>query len=217
MEGNVLIYRSSTGKVNVSVLFNQDTFWLSQQRMAELFGVTNADISYHLIQLDKSGEVHLSDCIKKILIPSEQWDEQGVTLYNLDVVIAVGYRVNSYEATQFRIWSAKVLKEYIIKGFALDDERLKGKTIFGEDYFEELLDRIREIRTSERRYYQKNTKAKKHIFLPWCYFLLYATAQDTPSAAPTAANIADARFHKNFIILDLFSCVIFFFFNPLIF
>ena len=157
MEGNVLIYRSSTGKVNVSVLFNQDTFWLSQQRMAELFGVTNADISYHLIQLDKSGEVHLSDCIKKILISSEQWDEQGVTLYNLDVVIAVGYRVNSYEATQFRIWSAKVLKEYIIKGFALDDERLKGKTIFGEDYFEELLDRIREIRTSERRYYQKIT------------------------------------------------------------
>ena len=99
----------------------------------------------------------MSDCIKKILIPSEQWDEQGVTLYNLDVVIAVGYRVNSYVATQFRIWSAKVLKEYIIKGFALDDERLKGKTIFGEDYFEELLDRIREIRTSERRYYQKIT------------------------------------------------------------
>ncbi|MGM9779348.1 MAG: hypothetical protein ACI3ZD_13635 [Prevotella sp.] len=84
------IYRSSTGKVNVSVLFNQDTFWLSQQRMAELFGVTNADISYHLIQLDKSGEVHLSDCIKKILIPSEQWDEQGVTLYNLDVVRVKG-------------------------------------------------------------------------------------------------------------------------------
>ena len=99
----------------------------------------------------------MSDAIRKIRIPSEQWDEQGVTLYNLDVVIAVGYRVNSYEATQFRIWSAKVLKEYIVKGFALDDERLKGKTIFGEDYFDELLDRIREIRTSERRYYQKIT------------------------------------------------------------
>ena len=157
MEGNVLIYRSSTGKVNVSVLFNQDTFWLSQQRMAELFGTAVSTINYHLKQIDESGEVHLSDAIRKIRIPSEQWDEQGVTLYNLDVVIAVGYRVNSYEATQFRIWSAKVLKEYIIKGFALDDERLKGKTIFGEDYFEELLDRIREIRTSERRYYQKIT------------------------------------------------------------
>lgn len=107
MEGNVLIYRSSTGKVNVSVLFNQDTFWLSQKRMAELFGTAVSTINYHLKQIDESGEVHLSDAIRKIRIPSEQWDEQGVTLYNLDVVIAVGYRVNSYEATQFRIWSAK--------------------------------------------------------------------------------------------------------------
>ena len=125
MEGNVLIYSSSTGKVNVSVLFNQDTFWLSQQRMAELFGTAVSTINYHLKQIDESGEVHLSDAIRKIRIPSEQWEEQGVTLYNLDVVIAVGYRVNSYEATQFRIWSAKVLKEYIVKGFALDDERLE--------------------------------------------------------------------------------------------
>ena len=125
MEGNVLIYRSSTGKVNVSVLFNQDTFWLSQQRMAELFGTAVSTINYHLKQIDESGEVHLSDAIRKIRIRSEQWEEQGVTLYNLDVVIAVGYRVNSYEATQFRIWSAKVLKEYIVKGFALDDERLE--------------------------------------------------------------------------------------------
>ena len=125
MEGNVLIYRSSTGKVNVAVLFNQDTFWLSQQRMAELFGTAVSTINYHLKQIDESGEVHLSDAIRKIRIPSEQWEEQGVTLYNLDVVIAVGYRVNSYEATQFRIWSAKVLKEYIVKGFALDDERLE--------------------------------------------------------------------------------------------
>ena len=125
MEGNVLIYRSSTGKVNVSVLFNQGTFWLSQQRMAELFGTAVSTINYHLKQIDESGEVHLSDAIRKIRIPSEQWEEQGVTLYNLDVVIAVGYRVNSYEATQFRIWSAKVLKEYIVKGFALDDERLE--------------------------------------------------------------------------------------------
>ncbi len=125
MEGNVLIYRSSTGKVNVSVLFNQDTFWLSQQRMAELFGTAVSTINYHLKQIDESGEVHLSEGIRIFRIPSEQWEEQGVTLYNLDVVIAVGYRVNSYEATQFRIWSAKVLKEYIVKGFALDDERLE--------------------------------------------------------------------------------------------
>ena len=157
LEGNVLIYRSSTGRVNVSVLFSNETFWLSQKRMSELFNVTIPDITYHLKQLDESGEVHLSEAIKKILIPSEKWDEQGVLMYNLDAIIAVGYRVNSYEATQFRIWAREVLKEYIIKGFVMDDERLKGKNPFGTDYFDELLERIREIRTSERRYYQKIT------------------------------------------------------------
>ena len=157
VEGNVLIYRSSTGKVNVSVMFSNENLWLSQRRMAELFNVTVQDINYHLIQLDESGEVHLSDAIKKFLIPSEKWDEQGVLMYNMDAIIAVGYRVNSYEATQFRIWARGVLKEFIIKGFVMDDERLKGKNPFGADYFEELLERIREIRTSERRYYQKIT------------------------------------------------------------
>ena len=157
LEGNVLIYRSSTGKVNVNVLFSNETFWLSQKRMSELFNVTIPDITYHLKQLDESGEVQLSAAIKKILIPSDNCDEQGVSMYNLDVIIAVGYRVNSYEATQFRIWARGVLKEYIIKGFVMDDERLKGKNPFGADYFEELLERIREIRTSERRYYQKIT------------------------------------------------------------
>lgn len=157
VEGNVLIYRSSTGKVNVSVLFSNETFWLSQKRMADLFAVTIPDITYHLKQLNESGEVQLSEAIKKILIPSDNCDEQGVMMYNLDAIIAVGNRVNSYEATQFRIWARGVLKEFIIKGFVMDDERLKGKNPFGVDYFEELLDRIREIRLSERRYYQKIT------------------------------------------------------------
>ena len=157
IEGNVLIYRSTTGKVNVSVVYNQETFWLSQRRMAELFGTAVSTINYHLKQIDESGEVQLSTAIRKIRIPSDNCDEQGVMMYNLDAVIAVGYRVNSYEATQFRIWATKVLKEFIIKGFALDDERLKGKDVFGADYFDELLERIREIRTSERRYYQKIT------------------------------------------------------------
>lgn len=157
MEGNVLIYRSSTGKVNVSVLFSNETFWLSQKRMADLFNVALSTINYHLSQIDESGEVQLSAAIRKIRIPSENCDEQGVLMYNLDAIIAVGYRVNSYEATQFRIWAREVLKEYIIKGYVLDDERLKGKNPFGADYFEELLDRIREIRLSERRYYQKIT------------------------------------------------------------
>ena len=157
IEGNVLIYRSTTGKVNVSVVYNQETFWLSQRRMAELFGTAVSTINYHLKQIDESGEVQLSTAIRKIRIPSDNCDEQGVMMYNLDAVIAVGYRVNSYEATQFRIWATKALKEFIIKGFALDDERLKGKDVFGADYFDELLERIREIRTSERRYYQKIT------------------------------------------------------------
>ena len=157
VEGNVLIYRSSTGKVNVAVIFNNDNLWLSQKRMSELYGVDVSTINYHLKQINDSGELQLSEAIRKIQIPAEKWDEQGVLLYNLDAIIAVGYRVNSYEATQFRIWSRNVQKEYIIKGFVMDDERLKGKNPFGVDYFEELLDRIREIRTSERRYYQKIT------------------------------------------------------------
>ena len=157
MEGNVLIYRSSTGKVNVNVLFSNETFWLSQKRMSELFNVTVQDISYHLIQLNDTGEVQLSASIKKILNPSDNCEDAGTIMYNLDAIISVGYRVNSYEATQFRIWAREVLKEYIIKGFVMDDERLKGKNPFGADYFEELLERIREIRTSERRYYQKIT------------------------------------------------------------
>ena len=157
IEGNVLIYRSTTGKVNVNVLFSNDTCWLSQKRMSELFNVTIQDISYHLIQLNDTGEVQLSTAIKKILNPLDICEDAGTIMYNLDAIISVGYRVNSYEATQFRIWAREILKQYIMKGFVMDDERLKGKDPFGADYFEELLERIREIRTSERRYYQKIT------------------------------------------------------------
>lgn len=156
MESTIMFYKGAKGKTEVQVLFDTNTFWLSQQRMAKLFGVTQQDISYHLIQVESSGEIHLSDAVKKILLPSDKWSGE-VLMYNLDVVIAVGYRVNSYEATQFRIWATRVLKEYLTKGFVLDDERLKGKNVFGADYFDDLLERIREIRLSERRYYQKIT------------------------------------------------------------
>lgn len=156
MESSVLMYKGGRGKVQVQVIFDTNTFWLSQQRMAELFGVTVPTINYHLDQINQSGEILLSDAIRKIRIPSDKWSGK-VMMYNLDVVIAVGYRVNSYEATQFRIWATSVLKEYLTKGFVLDDERLKGKDVFGADYFDDLLDRIREIRISERRYYQKIT------------------------------------------------------------
>ena len=156
MESTILLYKGARGKTQVQVVFDTNTFWLSQQRMAELFGVTVPTINYHLGQIEQSGEIHLSDAIRKIRIPSDKWSGE-VLMYNLDVVIAVGYRVNSYEATQFRIWSTQILKEYLTKGFVLDDERLKGKNVFGADYFDDLLDRIREIRLSERRYYQKIT------------------------------------------------------------
>ena len=156
MESTILLYKGARGKAQVQVIFDTNTFWLSQQRMAELFGVTVPTINYHLGQIEQSGEIHLSDAIRKILIPSDKCSGE-VMMYNLDVVIAVGYRVNSYEATQFRIWSTQILKEYLIKGFVLDDELLKGKNVFGADYFDDLLDRIREIRLSERRYYQKIT------------------------------------------------------------
>ena len=155
MESTIMLYKGATGKAQVQVIFDTDTFWLSQQRMAELFGVTQQDISYHLQQINDSGEIHLSDGYKKYLYGSEKWSDEA--MYNLDVVIAVGYRVNSYEATQFRIWATNVLKEFLTKGFVLDDERLKGRNVFGADYFDDLLDRIREIRLSERRYYQKIT------------------------------------------------------------
>jgi len=156
MEASILMYKGGRGNVQVKVVFDTNTFWLSQQRMAELFGVTVPTINHHLSQIEESGEIHLSDTIRKIRIPSDKWSGE-VMMYNLDVVIAVGYRVNSYEATQFRIWATQILKEYLTKGFVLDDERLKGKNVFGADYFDDLIDRIREIRISERRYYQKIT------------------------------------------------------------
>ena len=155
MESTIMLYKGVKGKTQVQVVFDTNTFWLSQQRMAELFGVSQQDISYHLQQIEDSGEIHLSEGYKKYLYGSDKWSDAA--MYNLDVVIAVGYRVNSYEATQFRIWATNILKEYLTKGFVLDDERLKGKNVFGADYFDDLLDRIREIRLSERRYYQKIT------------------------------------------------------------
>lgn len=160
LESNMFLYRSSAGKVSVSVIFNNETFWLSQKRMAELFGVDIRTINYHLQQIYATGELNEQATIRKIEIVQQEGGRsvsRMIGVYNLDAVIAVGYRVNSYEATQFRIWCASVLKEYMLKGFVLDDERLKSANVFGKDYFDELLERIREIRTSERRYYQKIT------------------------------------------------------------
>ncbi|MDE6559338.1 MAG: virulence RhuM family protein, partial [Muribaculaceae bacterium] len=157
---NILFYRTPQGDTRIEVIFNSETFWMSQKRMASLFGVDVRTINYHLGQIYESGELDKSSTIRKIGIVQTEGTrdvERSPLFYNLDAVIAVGYRVNSYQATQFRIWATAVLKEFIIKGYALDDERLKQGRYFGKDYFDDLLERIREIRTSERRYYQKIT------------------------------------------------------------
>ncbi len=160
LESNILLYKTSQGETRIEVIFNSETFWMSQKRMAALFGVDVRTISYHLGQIYEAGELKEEATIRKIGIvqlEGERDVERSPLFYNLDAIIAVGYRVNSYQATQFRIWATSVLKEFVIKGYVLDDERLKEGRHFGKDYFDDLLERIREIRTSERRYYQKIT------------------------------------------------------------
>ncbi len=160
MESNILLYKTAQGDTRIEVIFNSETFWMSQKRMAALFGVDRATIAYHLSQIYESEELQKEATCRKIQqvqIEGERDVERTPLFYNLDAIIAVGYRVNSYQATQFRIWATSVLKEFIIKGYVLDDERLKQGKHFGKDYFDDLLERIREIRTSERRYYQKIT------------------------------------------------------------
>ena len=154
-ESEFLIFTSSEGDINVEVLLKDETVWLTQKRIGELFGKDRSVITKHLNNIFESGELDEKSNVQKMHFGHS---DKPVKLYNLDVIISVGYRVNSYQATQFRIWATKTLKEYIIKGFVLDDERLKqGGQAFGKDYFDELLERIREIRASERRFYQKIT------------------------------------------------------------
>lgn len=156
-----ILYTSADGKVNVDVVLQDETVWLTQKAMGQLFGVESHTITYHLKEIYKSGELDEKATTRKIRVVQNEGKRQvtrNLDFYNLDAIISVGYRVNSYQATQFRIWATKTLKEYIIKGFVLDDERLKqGNRVFGKDYFDELLERIREIRASERRFYQKIT------------------------------------------------------------
>lgn len=153
-----LLYTAPDGAVKVDVYFKDETAWLTQKALAELFGVKVPAISKHLKNIFESGEL-VEDSVVSILETTAADGKSYETKYfNLDAIIAVGYRVNSYQATRFRIWATKTLREFIVKGFVLDDERLKqGKHLFGKDYFDELLERIREIRASERRFYQKIT------------------------------------------------------------
>ena len=155
--GNVIVYQAENESVSTNVLFKDETFWMTQKDMAKLFDVNIPAISKHLKNIFESGELVISAVISKMETTAEDGKIYQTNFYNLDAIIAVGYRVNSKKATQFRIWATRVLREYIIKGFALDDVMLKNGRAFGQDYFKELLRRVRSIRASERRIYQQVT------------------------------------------------------------
>ena len=155
---NIVLYQDDNTNVCVSVYYNHETFWLTQKAMAELFGCSTDNISFHLKNIYAEGELKEGATTEFFSVVQKEGNREvsrNIKFFNLDAVIAVGYRVNSHQATAFRIWATKTLKEYITKGFVLNDDMLKNGQPFGKDYFDELLERIREIRASERRAYQK--------------------------------------------------------------
>ncbi|MDR1016235.1 MAG: virulence RhuM family protein [Coriobacteriales bacterium] len=158
MSQDVVLFSSANGDVRIEVLYSGETLWLSQKRLAELFDVDRSVITKHLKNIFESGELQENQVCANFAHTAEDGKTYDTKFYNLDAIISVGYRVNSLRATAFRKWATGVLKEYMQKGFALDDERLaQGKTLLGKDYFRELLERIRSIRASERRIYQQIT------------------------------------------------------------
>lgn len=178
MENRIVLYTTPGGNVSVQVQFEDGTFWLTQKRMAELFGVDVRTVNEHLQNIFRSGELMKEPTIRKIRIVQQEGSREvsrELDFYHLDAIIAVGYRVNSYQATQFRIWATNTLGEYITKGFVLNDDLLKNGQPFGKDYFEELLERIRDIRASERRFYQKITD-------------IYATSADYDKDSPVTKD-----------------------------
>lgn len=170
-----IFYQGEDGNVKIQVVLGDETIWATQNSIAEIFETTKQNVSYHLSNIYSEGELVKGATVKEILTVQREGNRnvsRNIEFYNLDAIISVGYRISSPKATTFRIWATSVLKEYMIKGFALDDERLKqGKQAFGKDYFDELLERIREIRASERRFYLKITD-------------IYATAIDYDKNAP---------------------------------
>lgn len=158
---NFIIYHNPNGEVKVDVFVEGETVWLTQKSMGELFGVVKSTISEHLSNIFETNELQKEATVRNFRTVQQEGERlvnRDIEYYNLDAIISVGYRVNSSKATQFRIWATQTLKEYIIKGFVLDDNRLKqGQTLFGKDYFKELLRRVRSIRASERRIYQQVT------------------------------------------------------------
>ena len=159
---DLIIYQSQNNEnISVEVLYNEEDFWLTQKSMAKLFNVAENNITYHLQNIFKTEELSKDSVTQKIRVTASDGKNYNTNFYSLDAIIAVGYRVNSKEATDFRIWATKTLKEYIKKGFVVNSEMLKNGPKFGKDYFDELLVKIKEIRASERRFYQKITDIYK--------------------------------------------------------
>lgn len=200
----ILLYSTPEGNASIEVFFEGETFWLSQKKMAELFNVEINTVNYHLKEIFRSGELNQKSTIRKFRIVQVEGNREvarDVEFYNLDGIIAVGYRVNSKEATAFRIWATNTLREFIIKGFVLDDERLKQGKKFGKDYFDELLERIREIRASERRFYQKITDIFAECSVDYdknseLTQLFYKTVQNKLHWAITGKTAAELIFER---------------------
>lgn len=183
-----VLYHVDDSDVSVNAVIQNDSIWITQKAMAELFGCTSDNISSHLKNIYSEGELIKEATTEKISVVQKEGSrnvKRNIDFYNLDAIISVGYRVNSRQATKFRIWATGVLKEYMIKGFVLDDERLKqGETVFGKDYFKELLERVRSIRASERRIWQQITDIFAECSIDYdkkfrCYktFLFHSTEQ----------------------------------------
>lgn len=157
VKAEIILYQSDGANVPVQVRYMHETLWMPQKNIAELFGTTKQTISYHMGNIFREAELSENAVVKEILTTASDGKNYRTKFYNLDAIIAVGYRVNSLQATRFRQWATATLKEYITKGFVLNDDMLKNGAPFGKDYFDELLARIRDIRASERRAYQKIT------------------------------------------------------------
>lgn len=175
---DIIFYQSPAGIVRVEVRFESDTFWVTQKIMAELFQCSTDNISLHLKKIFNEQELDPSSVTEEYSVTAADGKNYLTKFYNLDAIIAVGYRVNSKQATQFRIWATQTLKEFITKGFVLDDERLKQGKQFGRDHFDELLARIRDIRASEKRFYQKIKD-------------LFALSTDYQAQTPTQGSPSD--------------------------
>ena len=204
----MVLYRTEDDNVTVSALIKDETIWLTQKAMAELFGIDKSGISRHLAKIFETGELDEEVVVAKIATTTQHGAMQDKTqtiptnYYNLDAIISVGYRVNSIQATRFRIWATGILKEYMIKGFAMDDERLKqGKTAFGKDYFRELLERVRSIRASERRIWQQITDIFAECSIDYnrdsdTAYHFYATIQNKFHYAITGQTAAEIIYDR---------------------